>query len=126
VSEPSREQQAGDPSLYYRRHVFCCTNERPAGHPRGCCKAKGSEKLRNYMKARAKELGLHDVRINASGCLDRCELGPTMVIYPEGVWYSYKTPEDIDEILITHVQRGGRVLRLMLRPEDGPPRNGEG
>jgi (2Fe-2S) ferredoxin len=126
VSAPSGEQPPRDPALYYRRHVFCCTNERPAGHPRGCCKAKGSEKLRNYMKARAKELGLHDVRVNASGCLDRCELGPTMVIYPEGVWYSYKTAEDIDEILITHVQQGGRVPRLMLRPEDGPPRNGEG
>ena len=92
-----------DPAPYYRVHVFCCVNERPAGHPRGCCKEKGSEKLRNYMKARAKELGLDDVRINQSGCLDRCELGPTMVIYPEGVWYSCKTPADIDEILVNHV-----------------------
>jgi (2Fe-2S) ferredoxin len=115
------EAAGGDPQLYYRVHVFCCINERPAGHPRGCCKEKGAEKLRNYMKARAKELGLKDVRINASGCLDRCELGPTMVIYPEGVWYSCKTPADIDEVLVNHVQHGGRVPRLMLRPEDGPP-----
>ena len=114
----------GDPAPYYRVHVFCCVNERPAGHPRGCCKEKGSEKLRNYMKARAKELGLHDVRINQSGCLDRCELGPTMVIYPEGVWYSCKTSADIDEVLVNHVQHGGRVPRLMLRLEDGPPRDG--
>ena len=83
-------------------------------------KRKGSEDLRNYMKARAKELGLGDVRINAAGCLDRCELGPTMVIYPEGVWYSCKTTADVDEILTTHVRDGGRVPRLMLRPEDGP------
>ena len=117
-------KQQSDPAHYYRRHVFCCTNERPAGHPRGCCKEKSAEKLRNYMKARAKELGLDDVRINASGCLDRCELGPTMVIYPEGVWYSCKTSADIDEVLINHVQRGLRVERLMLRPEDGPPRKG--
>ena len=109
-----------DPARYYRVHVFCCTNERPAGHPRGCCKAGGSERLRNYMKARAKELGLERIRINASGCLDRCELGPTMVVYPEGVWYSYKSQEDIDEILDAHVRDGGRVERLMLRPEDGP------
>jgi len=113
-----------DPAPYYRLHVFCCTNERPPGHPRGCCKEKGAEKLRNYMKARAKELGLADVRINNAGCLDRCELGPTMVIYPEGVWYSCKTPADIDEVLVTHVQQGGRVPRLMLRLEDGPPREG--
>ena len=62
--------------------------------------------MRDYLKARAKELGLADVRINSAGCLDRCELGPTMVIYPEGVWYGYKTAEDIDEILATHLVRG--------------------
>ena len=62
---------------YYKAHVFCCTNERPAGHERGCCKEKGADKLQNYMKARVKELGIKDVRINKSGCLDRCELGPT-------------------------------------------------
>jgi (2Fe-2S) ferredoxin len=76
------------------------------------------------MKARAKELGLSDVRINIAGCLDRCELGPTMVIYPEGVWYAYKTTEDVDEILRTHVMAGGRVARLMVAPEDDPPRAG--
>jgi (2Fe-2S) ferredoxin len=111
----------GDPDLYYRKHVFCCINERPAGHPRGCCKDKGSVSLRNYMKARAKELGLDDVRINNSGCLDRCELGPTMVIYPEGVWYRYRTKADVDEILRAHLIGGGRVARLMLQPEDTEP-----
>lgn len=106
-----------DPRLFYRRHVFCCVNERPAGHPRGCCKEKGSVRLRNYMKARAKELGLSDVRINASGCLDRCELGPTMVIYPEGVWYRCTSLADVDEVLQRHVIEGGRVDRLMLLPD---------
>jgi (2Fe-2S) ferredoxin len=108
----------GDPPLYYRVHVFCCVNERPPDHPRGCCLAKGSQELRDYMKARAKDLKLRNVRINASGCLDRCELGPTMVIYPEGVWYGYRTKEDVDEILETHVVKGGRVKRLMLLPSD--------
>jgi (2Fe-2S) ferredoxin len=109
-----------DPPLFYRSHVFCCTNVRPEGHPRGSCARKDSEKLRNYMKARAKELGIKDTRINAAGCLDRCELGPTMVIYPEGVWYSYHSTADLDEILQKHVIEGGRVERLMLKPEDGP------
>ncbi len=113
--------RSADPALFYSRHVFCCTNTRPAGHPRGCCSEKGSEKLRNYMKVRAKELGLDSVRINAAGCLDRCELGPTMVIYPEGVWYGYRTREDIDEILETHLVKGGRVARLMLLPEQKKP-----
>ncbi len=79
-------------------------------------------RLRNYLKARAKELGLNDLRINQSGCLDRCELGPTMVIYPEGVWYSCKSAEDVDEVLRVHLVEGGRVARLMLRPGDDPPR----
>lgn len=109
-----------DPAPFYDSHVFVCVNERPTGHPRGCCKARGSDKLRDYMKARAKELGLSGVRINQAGCLDRCELGPSLLIYPEGVWYSPKTPADIDEILTVHLQQGGRVRRLMLRPEDGP------
>jgi (2Fe-2S) ferredoxin len=115
-----------DPKPYYARHVFCCTNTRPPGHPRGCCSAKGSEKLRNYLKARAKEVGLKDVRINASGCLDRCELGPTMVIYPEGIWYGYRSTEDLDEILQTHLIDGGRVERLMLYPDQRPPGKSEG
>lgn len=115
-----------DPAPYYRAHVFCCTNERPEGHRRGSCKRKGSDRLRDYMKARAKELGLADVRINASGCLDRCECGPTMVIYPEGVWYSYLTRGDVDEILEVHLRQGRRVERLMLHPEDTEPPSGRG
>ena len=106
-----------DPSPYYSAHVFCCTNERPPGHPRGCCMEKGAVELRDYMKSRAKALGLKGVRINNAGCLDRCELGPNMVIYPEGVWYTYRTQADIDEILETHVKSGGRVARLMLDPD---------
>ena len=65
-----------DPPAFYRAHVFCCVNVRPPGHERGCCSDKGSVKLRDYMKKRAKELGLKRVRINKSGCLDRCEGRP--------------------------------------------------
>lgn len=115
--------KAGDPSDFYRAHIFVCTNERPENHPRGSCARKGAEKLRNYMKARAKELGMgleDGVRVNNAGCLERCELGPTLVIYPEGIWYRADTFADIDEILETHVKQGGRVERLLLKPEDGP------
>ena len=118
--DPAQDKMA-DPAPYFRAHVFMCNNERPAGHPRGCCKDKGADQLRNYMKARAKELGLYDVRINQAGCLERCEVGPAMVIYPEGVWYRPHSIEDVEEILTTHVVNGGRVERLMLKPEDGPP-----
>lgn len=110
-----------DPKPYFRLHVFMCTNRRPDGNRRGSCAARGAEPLRDYLKARTKELGLVDgVRINSAGCLDRCELGPVMVIYPEGIWYSFHTHEDIDEILDTHLLKGGRVERLMLQPDDQP------
>lgn len=115
--------KAGDPADFYRAHIFVCTNERPENHPRGSCARSGAEKLRNYMKARAKELGLgleDGVRVNNAGCLERCELGPTLVIYPEGVWYRADNFADIDEILDVHVKQGGRVQRLLLKPEDGP------
>jgi (2Fe-2S) ferredoxin len=121
VGNQADRSKPADPAPYYQTHVFCCVNERPEGHPRGCCKGKGAEKLRNYMKARAKELGLNEMRINQSGCLDRCELGPTMVIYPEGVWYSYHTIEDAEEILQRHLIKGERVERLMLQPSDKLP-----
>ena len=109
-----------DPAPYYQCHVFCCTNERPADHPRGCCAGGQGVKLRTYLKNRAQQADVADIRVNSSGCLDRCELGPVMVIYPEGIWYRYDNRQDIDEILETHILKGGRVARLMLTPEDGP------
>jgi (2Fe-2S) ferredoxin len=119
----SDREKPSDPKPYYEAHVFCCTNRRPAGHPRGCCAEKGAEELRDHMKSKAKQLGLKNVRINNAGCLDRCELGPTVVIYPEGVWYACPTKADIDEILDTHLVKGGRVNRLMLQTADKLPKD---
>jgi (2Fe-2S) ferredoxin len=109
-----------DPKPYYDHHVFVCVNRREPGHRRGCCAEKDSESLRDYMKAKAKAMGIAGIRVNSAGCLDRCELGPNMVIYPEGVWYRPTSFADVDEILETHLRQGGRVERLMLKPEDGP------
>ena len=117
----SAREKPDDPKPYYEAHVFCCTNRRPAGHPRGCCAERDGEALRGHMKSRAKELGLKNVRINSAGCLDRCELGPTLVIYPEGVWYSVPTKADVDEVLETHMLKGQRVERLMLQTKDKLP-----
>jgi (2Fe-2S) ferredoxin len=107
-----------DPPPFYTAHLFMCTNRRPDGDKRGSCAERGSEPLRDYMKARAKELGIPNIRVNTAGCLERCEFGPALVIYPEGVWYRPTTREDIDEILAVHVQGGGRVPRLMLTEKD--------
>jgi (2Fe-2S) ferredoxin len=84
------------------QHVFFCTNE---------C---GSDKLRTYMKAKAKELGLDRNRINSAGCLDRCELGQTYVIHPEGVWYKCETTADVDRVSIEQMKKGNHVNDLVL------------
>ncbi|MEQ9112014.1 MAG: (2Fe-2S) ferredoxin domain-containing protein [Rhodospirillaceae bacterium] len=105
---------------YYRLHVFCCTNVRPQSHLRGSCARKNSVALRDYMKTQAKNMDIGRVRVNAAGCLDRCELGPVMVIYPDGVWYRYENETDVDEILSSHIKNGIVVERLKLKVEDGP------
>jgi (2Fe-2S) ferredoxin len=99
---------------FYANHIFCCTNRRPDDAPRGSCAAKGSEELRDYMKQRVKELKIPSSRVNAASCLDRCELGPTMVIYPGGVWYHYESQADVDEIIQSHLIEGKPVERLKL------------
>ena len=105
---------------YYRLHVFCCTNVRPESHPRGSCARRNSVALRDYMKKQAKTMEIARVRVNAAGCLDRCELGPAMVVYPGGVWYRYETEADVDEILESHIKNGVVVERLRLTTKDGP------
>jgi (2Fe-2S) ferredoxin len=119
---------ADDPRLFYDRHIFMCNNERAEGHPRGCCMARaeaagGYDKLRGYAREKARQMGIQNLRFNIAGCLDRCEFGPTMVIYPEGTWYRYDSQSDIDEILETHLKNGGRVERLMLQPDQLPPKH---
>lgn len=108
--------QPMNPQMHYQTHVFCCVNQRSPGHQRSCCADRGSLELRAYMKVQAKILGIKNIRVNNAGCLERCELGPTLVIYPEGVWYTYKTKDDVDEILQRHIQGGERVERLLLEP----------
>jgi (2Fe-2S) ferredoxin len=111
-----------DPAQFYSSHLFFCNNQRAEGHPRGSCNARaahlgGVEKLRGYAREKAKQLGIENIRCNGASCLDRCELGPNLVIYPEGVWYHFESTADLDEILETHVKNGGRVERLMLQPD---------
>lgn len=103
------------PSL--QRHVFVCINERPADHPRGSCKARGGVDVRDRLKSELTKRGLSKViRANNAGCLDQCELGVTLVVYPEQVWYGHVTPEDVAEIIETHLI-GGQVVTRLLLPE---------
>lgn len=105
----------------YERHIFVCENVRPEGHPRGCCAAKGGAEVRARLKRLIHSQGLQDrVRANQSGCLDQCERGITVVIYPEGVWYGGVTVDDVDEIFERHVLRGEVVERLLLDDAEPP------
>ncbi|MCC7549776.1 MAG: NAD(P)H-dependent oxidoreductase subunit E [Burkholderiales bacterium] len=100
---------------YFNHHVFFCCNQRDDG--RACCNNHGAQQLRDYAKQRVKELGLSGpgkARINQAGCLDRCEEGPVVVVYPEAVWYTYVDREDIDEIIEEHLRHGRVVERLRI------------
>jgi (2Fe-2S) ferredoxin len=100
---------------YYQHHVFFCTNQRNDG--RQSCNDCGAQKLRDYAKQRCKELGISgpgQVRINSAGCLDRCQDGPVLVIYPEETWYQYVDHADIDEIIDQHLVAGKTVDRLKI------------
>jgi len=99
----------------FQRHVFVCTNERPADDPRGCCKAKGGVEVRDKMKAELKARGISKlVRANNAGCLDQCERGVTVVVYPEQVWYGGVTVDDVAEIVDKHLVGGQIVDRLLI------------
>ncbi len=99
---------------YYTHHLFFCTNERQG---EASCSDHNARAMRDYAKQKAKDLGIHregGIRVNLAGCLGRCELGPVLVVYPEGVWYTYVDEEDIDDILTEHIQQGRPVERLKL------------
>ena len=100
---------------HYQYHVFFCVNQRDGGE--ACCANHNSQGIRDYAKARIKALGLSGkgkVRVNTAGCLDRCAEGPIVVVYPEGVWYTYVDKEDIDEIISEHLVAGRIVDRLRI------------
>lgn len=100
---------------YFQHHVFFCINERDDG--RACCADRNAQALQEYAKKRLKTLNMNGpgkIRINKAGCLDRCEEGPVLVVYPEGIWYTYIDEEDIDEIVDSHLIAGKPVERLKI------------
>jgi (2Fe-2S) ferredoxin len=100
----------------FQRHVFVCINERPADHPKGCCKAKGGIEVRDRLKQELTARGISKVvRANNAGCLDQCEQGVSVVVYPEQVWYAHVTVDDIPELIEKHLV-GGEVVERLLQP----------
>jgi (2Fe-2S) ferredoxin len=100
----------------FEKHIFICGNQRPEGHPRGCCDPSGQVALQKLFKQKLAERGLKGkVRANQSGCLDQCEHGPNLVVYPEAVWYGGVKLTDVDEIINAHIVGGKPVERLMMK-----------
>ncbi len=99
----------------FEKHIFICTNQRDGSHPRGSCDASGTGELLKLFKSAVASRGLKSrVRANKAGCMDQCEHGPTVAVYPEAVWYGGVTPADINEIMDEHIIGGRPVKRLML------------
>ncbi len=99
---------------FYEKHLFFCVQVKDPG--KKCCSQVGSVELAEYAKTRLKELGLHGegkIRVSRSGCLGRCSDGPNLLIYPEGVWYTFENQVDIDEIIDSHLLKGQIVERLL-------------
>jgi (2Fe-2S) ferredoxin len=116
--QPQNANPEDRPLPVFERHVFVCHNSRPAGAPRPSCTADGKSELHTQLQQLTKEAGMAGkVRINKSGCLDQCEHGPTVVVYPEAVWYGHVKPEDAAEIVNEHLIGGKPVERLRLADE---------
>ena len=101
---------------FFHKHVFFCTNQRENGED--CCNNFCAQNMRDYVKNKVKKLGISNnknrIRINSAGCMDRCDEGPVLVVYPEGVWYTYVDERDLDEIIEEHLKNGRVVERLKI------------
>jgi (2Fe-2S) ferredoxin len=100
----------------YHKHIFVCTNERaPGAARRSCGQAHGMEladAFKQHLKDRPAELR---VRAQRAGCLDICDFGPTVAVYPDGVFYVNVQPADVPEIVQEHILNNRPVERLMLK-----------
>lgn len=114
-SSPQTDNSTEQDALYYKKHVFFCLNQREDGRP--CCAERGAQAAQEHAKRRIKQLDMNGhgkIRINKAACLDRCEEGPVLVVYPQGTWYTYVDQSDIDEIIDVDLLGGGVVERLKI------------
>ncbi len=92
----------------YRGHVLCCGGTG--------CTSSGSEAIINEMEAQLKANGLeNEIKVIKTGCFGLCALGPIMVVYPEGAFYSRVKVEDVKEIVEEHLLKGRIVTRLLYQ-----------
>lgn len=100
--------------MLYRKHVFICTNQRPAGARVSCGENHGLALVAAFKKL-IKDKGLNaEIRAQRAGCMETCELGPSVVIYPEGVFYGRVQLSDVEEIVTEHLENDRIVERLKM------------
>ncbi|MBF0367944.1 MAG: (2Fe-2S) ferredoxin domain-containing protein [Magnetococcales bacterium] len=98
-----------------KHHVFVCMNTRPEGHPRGSCGAVGAGSIRDAFANEMEKRALFEqIYLTGTSCMGPCDQGPTVVVYPEGVWYGRVKPTDITEIVEQHLLGGEPVARLRI------------
>jgi len=101
---------------FYKNHIFICTNQKDSN--KQCCANSNASEMVAYAKQQAALSGItkeSKFRISSSGCMGRCSEGPVLAVYPKGVWYSYKSKEDIDQI-ISHTLNDS-ICEELLIPE---------
>jgi (2Fe-2S) ferredoxin len=100
------------------KHVFICLNSRPPGHPKGSCTERGAEGLvMEFGRLLEEREAWNAVKITRTSCLGPCELGPTVLVYPEGVMYVGVQTGDVEEIFDQHLLGGTPVDRLRAPAE---------
>ena len=101
--------------MKFEKHIFICTNERAQGERKSCGEAHGLQLVKAFKKL-VKDHGLNaSVRAQRAGCLDSCEFGPSLVVYPDGVFYGSVNLEDVDEIFNEHLLNNRTVKRLVIK-----------
>ncbi len=102
----------------FTHHIFVCGNVREPGHKRGCCDPDGQQVLRDAFKRELKQAGFGTLaRANHAGCLEQCEHGPTVVIYPQGIWYGRVRVEDVPRI-VNRTILGGEIVNDLVIADD--------
>lgn len=100
------------------RHVFVCVQRRPPGHPKGSCGTTHEGRLLEEFGRQLDEKGLFGrMMLTSTGCLGPCQMGPNVLVYPDGVMYSGVKEEDVGAIVDEHLL-GGKPVERLLTPAD--------
>lgn len=102
----------------FRSHVLICAGTG--------CTSSGSAQVAQALEQALEEKGLkEEIKVVKTGCFGLCALGPIMIVYPEGTFYSRVTPEFIPEIVEEHLIKGRPVEKYIYNDSDTQPENGK-